>query len=87
MEPNAQLKIYFMDGTSTMFQYPRLSEDDPSNLSLMRRFIEENDRIVAQISGGVVIIPFQNVKYIQVTPGPAKLPDNMLVLKNAQIVE
>jgi hypothetical protein len=87
MEPNAQIKIYFMDGTSMMLQYPRLSGDDPSNLSLVRRFIEESDRIVAQVSGGIVIVPWQNIKYIQVTPGPDKLPEKMLIIKNARIVE
>jgi hypothetical protein len=87
MEPNAQIKIYFMDGTSTMLQYTRLSGDDPSNLSLVRRFIEETDRIVAQVSDGIVIVPLQNVKYIKVTPGPDKLPEKMLIIKNARIVE
>jgi hypothetical protein len=86
MKENAQINIRFMDGTETMFQYPRLSGEDPSNLSLMRRFLE-TDRIVAQTSSSIVIVPLQNVKYLQVSPGPDKLPDNMLVLKDARLVE
>jgi hypothetical protein len=86
MKENAQIKIHFMDGTETMFQYPRLSGEDPSNLSLMRKSLE-TDRIVAHTSTGIVIVPLQNVKYLQVSPGPDKLPDNKLVLKDARIVE
>jgi hypothetical protein len=29
----------------------------------------------------------QNVKYIKVTPGPDKLPEKMLIIENARIVE
>jgi hypothetical protein len=86
MEINAQLKIHFMDGTAMVLQYPRLSGPDPSNISLIRKFLEA-DRIKAQTENGIIVIPLQNVKYIMVSPGPDQLPDNMLVLKDVRVVE
>jgi hypothetical protein len=34
--------------------------------------------LVVEADGALLIIPFENIKYIQAYPAPAKLPDNAI---------
>jgi hypothetical protein len=44
----------------------------------------EADKIVAEVGGDLMVIPLQNVKYVEVSPAPQELPQG--ILRGAQIV-
>jgi hypothetical protein len=76
--------IFFMDGSKVSLQWPRQAGTDPSVVAANVRKALEADRILAEIGGSLLVIPIRNIKYIQITPSPEKLPAG--VLRAAQIV-
>ncbi len=75
--------IYFMDGTKLSLEWPQQAGNDPSVIAVNVRKALETDRIMAEVDGNLLVIPVRNIKYIQITPAPQKLPTG--VLRSAQI--
>ena len=80
------MTIHFMDGSKIVVQYPEQSGIDSVAISNNVRRALEWDKIPLEIDESLIVIPTQNIKYIQVTPKPAALP-NQDVLKGATLVE
>jgi hypothetical protein len=76
--------IFFMDGSKVSLQWPQQAGKDPSTVAANVKKALEADRILAEIGGSLLLIPIRNIKYIQITPSPDKLPAG--VLRGAQIV-
>jgi hypothetical protein len=34
--------------------------------------------LIVEVDGALLIIPFENIKYVQAYPAPAKLPENAI---------
>lgn len=84
----AHAAIHFMDGTKIVFKYPRLqagkTTDSATIASTVKKALDQ-DKIVVEADGSLIVIPVRNIKYIQIVPPPEALPAG--VLRNAQIVE
>jgi hypothetical protein len=76
--------IFFMDGSKVTLQWPRQAGTDPQAIASNVKKALEADRIVAEVGGSLLVIPVRNIKYIQITPPPEKLPAG--VLRGAEIV-
>lgn len=71
--------IHFMDGTKVSLKWPRQAGADPSTIAGRIKQALESDRIMAEIGGSLLVIPVRNIKYIQITPSPEKLPAGVLL--------
>jgi len=87
MAVNVNVKgvIHFMDGTKIVLQWPRQAGADPATIAANVKKALESDRIAVEVTGHLLIIPVRNIKYIQVTPSPEKLPQG--VIRGARVVE
>lgn len=87
MSKIARAAIHFMDGTKIVFKYPRLQAKQAMDSSAIASAVKkalDQDKIVVEAEGSLIVIPVRNIKYIQIMPPPDALPAG--VLKNAQIV-
>ena len=71
--------IYFMDKTKMTLRWPRQAGNDPIEIATTIKKALESDKIMAEVDGRLVIIPVRNVKYIEVSPAPQKLPKGVLL--------
>ena len=84
MPKNAHMVIHFMDGTKIVFRYPRLEGKDLNAIASAVKKALDQEKIVVEADGSLIVIPVRNIKYIQVEPVPMALPSG--VFRNAQIV-
>jgi hypothetical protein len=70
--------IHFMDGTKVAFEYPKQAGEDPTTIASNVKKALDSDKIVLEAQGDLIIIPIRNIKYIQVSPAPDKLPKGIL---------
>ena len=75
--------IHFMDGSSMSFQFDAPSEDTLSVASQIHNVID-NNIMRLEVDNKLVFIPISNIRTIEITPAPAKLPPQ--VLKGARTV-
>ena len=83
MAQDRGMTIHFMDGSQLRVTYPKQVKHDESVPVRLERLLEK-EVLMIEADGALWTIPFANVKYIQVYPAPAVLPD--YVLKEASIV-
>ena len=76
--------IHFMDKTKLVMRWPRQAGNDPIEIAATIKKALESDKIMAEVDGRLVIIPVRNVKYIEISPAPPKLPKGVLL--GAEIV-
>jgi hypothetical protein len=79
METTVYGTIYFMDKTKLTLRWPRQAGSDPIGIASTIKKALEADRIMAEVEGRLLIIPVRNVKYIEVSPAPPKLPKGVLL--------
>ncbi len=70
--------FFFTDGTKMTLTWPQQAGDDPSTIAMNVRKALEQDKVAVEVDGDLMIIPMQNIKYIQVTPAPPELPQGVL---------
>ena len=75
--------IHFTDQTKIVLEYPQQSGSDPATIVSNVSKALEADKIVAEVSGDLLVMPTRNIKYVHVSPAPPKLPSG--VLRNAQL--
>ena len=73
MEHTRGITIYFLDGTKIAVGFPVQTPNEMAALIRMEEIIKER-QIIVEADGALLIIPFENIKYIQGYPAPAKLP-------------
>lgn len=71
--------IIFMDGSKLSLRWPRQAGTEATTIAASIKRALEADRILAEVDGNLFVIPIRNVKYIQVTPAPEKLPGGILL--------
>ncbi|MCX5905508.1 MAG: hypothetical protein NTV89_19025 [Proteobacteria bacterium] len=79
METTVYGTIYFMDKTKLTLRWPRQAGNDPIEIASTVKKALESDRIMAEVEGRLLIIPVRNVKYIEISPAPPKLPKGVLL--------
>ena len=75
--------IHFTDKTKIVLDYPQQSGTDSATIVSNVSKALKADKLVAEVSGDLLIIPTRNIKYIHLSPAPPKLPAG--VLRNAQL--
>lgn len=83
MSKTVNAVIRFMDETFMNLAWPQQGGDDPVSLISNVRKALELDRLVVEVEGDLFVIPIRNVKYVQITPAPSKLPGE--VIRGGQI--
>jgi hypothetical protein len=76
--------VHFMDNTKLTLRWPRQAGDDPIEIAASVKKALDADKIMAEVEGRLIIIPGRNVKYIEISPAPPKLPKGVLL--GAEIV-
>ena len=70
--------IHFMDGSKKLLEFPpQLAESDAAAASKLKDALEAR-HLVIEAEGALLVIPFENVKYLQVYPAPKKLPAGVI---------
>jgi hypothetical protein len=68
------MTIHFMDGAKLELSFPRqVKTDDAVTLRLDK--IVTHQGLLVEADSGLIMIPFGNIRYLEVHPAPGKLPD------------
>ncbi len=70
------LTIRYINGTEQRFEYPRL-EETYNIVGRMQEILKSNQALL-ELGDSLLIIPFQNIQSIEISPPPDKLPTNAL---------
>ena len=76
--PRRGMIIYFTDGTKKTLDFPQQLADTDSTAALRIKDALEARHLVIEAEGALIVIPFENVKYVQVHPVPKKLPPGVI---------
>jgi hypothetical protein len=76
------ITIYFIDGSKMRFDFPKQTLNEVGTALKLKEVLNAR-HIVAEVDGVLLVIPFDNIKYIEAHPAPAKLPE--YILKGASI--
>ena len=76
-EPRRMI-IHFTDGSKKLLEFPQQMADTDSTSALRIKDALEARHLVLEAEGALNVIPFENVKYIQVHPTPKKLPPGVI---------
>jgi hypothetical protein len=71
------ITIYFVDGTSMKLDYQKQTLNDIAASMRLKEILAAKQFIV-EADGALVVIPFENVKYIVAHPAPATLPEHTI---------
>ena len=78
MSAKRGLIINFMDGTKKVLEFPQqVADSDVAAAAKLKEALEAR-RLVIQAEGALVVIPFENIKYLQLYPAPKKLPSGVI---------
>ncbi|HEV3008492.1 MAG TPA: hypothetical protein VGX52_05615 [Burkholderiales bacterium] len=76
--PKRGMIIHFTDGSKKTLEFPQQIADADSTAALRIKDALEARHIVLEAEGALIVIPFDNVKYLQVHPAPKKLPPGVI---------
>jgi hypothetical protein len=82
MEDDRHMVIYFMDGSNTKLSFPKQVRSDET-VPIRLDAALDKPALIVEADGGVMAIPFANIKYIRIYPAPKVLPD--YVIKHAHV--
>ncbi len=72
MATERRLIIHFTDGTRKLLEFPQQMPD--ANMAARLKEALEARHLVIEADGALVVIPFENIRYLQAYPAPKKLP-------------
>jgi hypothetical protein len=72
------LTIHFCDGTKLNFEFPAQTPNEMAALLKLEEVLKQR-QIIVTVDGAVLIIPFENIKFIQAFPAPPKLPRHAIL--------
>ena len=73
MELDRGMTVHFMDGSKVSLTFPKQVKHDESIVSRIEEALEKQHLLV-EADGTLMVIPFNNIKYIQAYPLPPNLP-------------
>jgi len=77
MTAKREMTIHYMDGSKMKLDFPLQTEDESGQVIKLKEALAGR-HIVVEADGALLIIPYENIKYIQAYPAPAKLPENAI---------
>ena len=70
--------IHFIDGSKKVLEFPQQVAQGDANVAPKLKELLDARHLVIEADGALVVIPFENVKYIQSYPAPKKLPAGVI---------
>ena len=67
-----RLIIHFVDGSKKLLEFPQQVAEDTMAARLEEAL--ESRHLVVEADGALLVIPFENIRYLQAYPAPKKLP-------------
>jgi hypothetical protein len=78
MSTKRGLIIYFMDGSKKLLEFPQqVADNDVAAAAKLKEALEAR-RLVVEAEGALIVVPFENIKYLQLHPAPKKLPAGVI---------
>jgi len=74
MTEQRRLIIHFVDGSKKLLEFPQQVADSDGSLAARLKEALEARHLVIEADGALVVIPFENIRYLQAYPAPKKLP-------------
>jgi hypothetical protein len=71
------LTIHFTDGSKLSVTFPKQVEDIHQIASRVQKALDAN-QLSMEIGDELFVIPMNNIKYLQVSPRPEKLPETVI---------
>ena len=76
-EPRRGLTIYFMDGSDMKLDFPKQTLNE-YGAAIKLKEILGHDHLLAEVDGMLLILPFENIKYIAASPAFPNLPEHTI---------
>ncbi len=77
------LKIYYIDGSKMEFEYVR--EDEVTNIATRIEKAIESNEVLIELEDRLLVVPLNNLKYIEIVPAPPKLPK--FTIRHARLIK
>jgi hypothetical protein len=77
MADKREMTIHYMDGSQMKVEFPVQAPNESAQVIKLKEALAARHLIV-EADGAVLIIPFENVKYIQAYPAPKRLPEHAI---------
>ncbi len=77
MADKRELTIHYMDGSQMKLDFPVQATNESAQVIKLRELLAAR-HVVVEADGALLIIPFENIKYIQAYPAPKQLPENAI---------
>jgi hypothetical protein len=74
MAAERRLIIHFTDGSKKVVEFPQQVSDGDAMMAARLKEALEARHLVLEADGALVVIPFENIRYLQAYPAPKKLP-------------
>ena len=74
MAEQRRLIIHFIDGSKKLLEFPPQMADGDATIAARLKDALEQRHLVVEADGALVVIPFENIRYLQAYPAPKKLP-------------
>jgi hypothetical protein len=71
------LTIHFTDGSKLSVTFPKQTDMLYKIVSRVEKALDA-DKLAIEIGGELFVIPMNNIKYMQVSPAPDKLPESVV---------
>ena len=78
MSERRGLIIHFMDGTKKVLEFPQQVADSDATAAARLKEALDARHLVIEAEGALIVIPFENIKYLQAYPAPKKLPTGVI---------
>ena len=74
MSEERRLIIHFVDGSKKLLEFPKQESYSEATLAARLNEALEARHLMIEADGALVVIPFENIRYLQAYPAPKKLP-------------
>ncbi|HZT62592.1 MAG TPA: hypothetical protein VFA36_05620 [Burkholderiales bacterium] len=77
MTTKREMTIHYMDGSKMKLDFPLQTQSESAQVIKLKEALSGR-HLVVEADGALLIIPYENIKYIQAYPAPKKLPENVI---------
>jgi hypothetical protein len=78
MQEQRGVSIFFNDGSKVSLDFPKQSANEAAAQMKLEDVLKKR-YIMFEADGTLLLIPFENVKYIQLHPAPQKVPGHTYI--------
>jgi len=73
MSEERTMIVRYTNGSSHKFSFPQIDQDQFNLVAKLQELLKQN-HLILELEGRMVVIPFQNIQMIELSPSPEKLP-------------